>query len=334
MSSYFVRPTVPARYLAELLEWSGVDAKRALEAAALPAGAHQLSRFRVTAEQVVRLYSVVRRACGDELFGFARRKVPPGTYAVAMRLATGCPNAAEFIECATRLYGLFDEGHRYWRVKRAGNVATLSIDFREPRQRRSIFFVHSMLLTPWRSASWLVGEPIVLTSVRIDPAFREFRGETEFMFGREPLFEKGVAEVSFDAAWLDAPIRRAPADADEYVKTSLRSLLSAPAGDTLEGRVRRELIAHPSGEVATLPEIAARLRLSRATLARQLHARGLSFQGIKDELRRDRAIALLEGGVSSVADISDTLGFSEPSAFTRAFKSWTGVAPGRYRPTR
>jgi AraC-like DNA-binding protein len=332
MSSYLVRPTIPARYLAELLERSGVDVPSALKAAGLPPGAHVLPRFRASAEQVVRLYSVVRRMCGDELFGFMRRTVPPGTYAVAMRFATGCAHPLEFIESATRLYALFDEGHRYWRVTRQGRVATLAVDFREPSQEKSIFFVHSMLLTPWRSAVWLVGQPIPLTSVRIDPAFRDLRGETIFLFGREPSFARGAAEISFDARWLDAPIVRAPGDADAYAKTSLARLLSAPGGDTLEGRVRRELTGLTSSEGATLPEIAARLRISRATLARQLRARGLSFQEIKDELRRDRAIALLEAGAASVAEISDVLGFSEPSAFTRAFKSWTGVAPGRYRP--
>src|SRR5437899_716385 len=97
----FVRPTIPSRYLAELLVSSGVDDNAALAAAGIPIGAHRLPRFRASAEQVFRLYSVVRRACDDELFGFLRRKVPPGMYALAMRLSTGSRDAAEFLESAT-----------------------------------------------------------------------------------------------------------------------------------------------------------------------------------------------------------------------------------------
>jgi AraC-like DNA-binding protein len=51
---------------------------------------------------------------------------------------------------------------------------------------------------------------------------------------------------------------------------------------------------------------------------------------MKDELRRDLAIGLLDGG-APVERVAERVGFSDSSAFTRAFKAWTGVAPGRYR---
>jgi hypothetical protein len=55
------------------------------------------------------------------------------------------------------------------------------------------------------------------------------------------------------------------------------------------------------------------------------------FQGLKDELRRDAAIALLTGSDLPVAAIAERVGFSEASAFQRAFRGWTGLAPGRFR---
>ena len=91
----------------------------------------------------------------------------------------------------------------------------------------------------------------------------------------------------------------------------------------------QSLAADPHADLAS---IARGLHVSRATLARRLAARGLAFQQLKDDLRRDHAIALL-GARMPIADVADRLGFSEPSAFARAFKSWTGVPPGRYRAT-
>ena len=67
------------------------------------------------------------------------------------------------------------------------------------------------------------------------------------------------------------------------------------------------------------------------TLRRRLEAEGTSYQGIKDELRRDAAIHHLCHSSLSIADIGSLLGFQEPSAFHRAFKKWSSVQPGEYR---
>ncbi len=162
--------------------------------------------------------------------------------------------------------------------------------------------------------------------MRIDPRFSEFATETAFLFGCEPELVPGAAEIAFDASWLAARVVRTPEDA-EHVRTSLRTMLAAPAGDTLEVNIRGALAADPHADLAS---VARSLHVSRATLARRLAARGLAFQRIKDDVRRDHAIALL-GSRLPISDVAERLGFSEPSAFARAFKSWTGVPPGRYR---
>ena len=58
---------------------------------------------------------------------------------------------------------------------------------------------------------------------------------------------------------------------------------------------------------------------------------GVSFQSLKDELRRELAITSLKTTTMSLKEIADKPGFSESSAFQRAFKGWTGSAPGSYR---
>jgi AraC-like DNA-binding protein len=57
----------------------------------------------------------------------------------------------------------------------------------------------------------------------------------------------------------------------------------------------------------------------------------LSYQRLKDDLRRDIAIDLLSSGSVTVAEVAARTGFQETSAFHRAFKKWTGVSPGTYR---
>ncbi|SCU75789.1 hypothetical protein CNECB9_2540022 [Cupriavidus necator] len=66
-------------------------------------------------------------------------------------------------------------------------------------------------------------------------------------------------------------------------------------------------------------------------MQRRLQAEGLSYQHLKDDLRRDIAIDLLSNASSPVAEVAARVGFRETSAFHRAFKKWTGVSPGTYR---
>ena len=71
--------------------------------------------------------------------------------------------------------------------------------------------------------------------------------------------------------------------------------------------------------------------MSARTLRRRLEKEGTSYQRIKDNARRDAAITLLSRTRLPVAEIAVRVGFSDPSAFHRSFKKWTGLAPGEYR---
>jgi AraC-like DNA-binding protein len=85
----------------------------------------------------------------------------------------------------------------------------------------------------------------------------------------------------------------------------------------------------PHGK-ARAHEIARRLGLSHRTLARRLAGEGLSFSQILDELKVDLATRYLAEGLS-VSRIAWLLGYREVSAFTHAFKRWTGKSPRQSR---
>ena len=71
--------------------------------------------------------------------------------------------------------------------------------------------------------------------------------------------------------------------------------------------------------------------MSASTVQRRLATEGTSFQALKDELRRDLAIVRLNTSQVALATLADELGFADSAAFQRAFKGWTGSAPGTYR---
>lgn len=113
-----------------------------------------------------------------------------------------------------------------------------------------------------------------------------------------------------------------------------RTVGPAEADRPLGERVREAVTASLSGGVPHLAEVARRLGSSERTLQRRLGEEGLTFHALIDEVRRDLAEGLLVNSDYALAEIAFLTGFSEQSAFTRAFKRWCGTTPAAHRKTR
>jgi AraC-like DNA-binding protein len=103
-----------------------------------------------------------------------------------------------------------------------------------------------------------------------------------------------------------------------------------PRGGILEevrGAITTSL---PDGE-PTIASLAKRLGMSTRTLQRRLADGEASFSQLLDETRRNLALAYLDERGLSISEVGLLLGYSEPSAFNRAFKRWMGESPSRYR---
>lgn len=153
----------------------------------------------------------------------------------------------------------------------------------------------------------------------------------ERVLGVPVHFECAANEAVFAARMLDLPIPDANAMLcaffERYAKEKLSQLPERTSVvDRLRALIRRQL---PDGDVK-LGDLAPRLHMSARTLQRRLGEEGTSLQAELDEVRRQQALYFLEGG-TPIAELSWLLGYSEPSAFHRAFKRWTGTSPEAWR---
>lgn len=110
-----------------------------------------------------------------------------------------------------------------------------------------------------------------------------------------------------------------------------RALADAGAPSRAAVPVRRVLVAMLGGQEPTLERVARRLGTTPRTLQRRLRDEKTTFQDLLDSVRHELALVHVGKQAASIDEIAWLLGFSNGSAFHRAFKRWTGVTPGEFR---
>jgi AraC-like DNA-binding protein len=160
------------------------------------------------------------------------------------------------------------------------------------------------------------------------------RDRTPFAeFYKVPIeFGALTAGVIFDAAALDWPVRDRDPDYAQILTPLLAEAVANAEGDFVSA-VKSVLRARIGAGSLTRDSVCRALGLNARTLARRLDAFGVTFSGLADEVRFDAAQSLLLKD-RRVGEVAAALGFAEPSAFIRAFKSWSGTTPARWRVAR
>jgi AraC-like DNA-binding protein len=194
-------------------------------------------------------------------------------------------------------------------------------------------FAHEVLLMLLHGvACWLVGRRIPILRARFSYPEPAHSAEYRVMYCTDLAFGMPLTAITFAAGYLDLPVVQNERSVKEFLRTAPENILvKYKNGSSLSARIRRRLRQQLPGEVPDFETLAAELNMTSATLRRRLHEEGASYQEIKDQLRRDLAISYLSHSDRSVMDIAVELGFSERSAFHRAFRKWTGASPGEFR---
>jgi AraC-like DNA-binding protein len=142
-------------------------------------------------------------------------------------------------------------------------------------------------------------------------------------------FDRERTAIFFPTALLNRPM---PEANPERLRRLEQQAQTIGKGELLS-RLRRALrILLLSGR-ASAQEVASLLFLHRRTLSRHLNQQGMNFQRVLGEIRFETACQLLDNTQLSLTDIAASLGYSESSAFTRAFRRWSGGVPSRRRRT-
>ncbi|WP_416961914.1 AraC family transcriptional regulator [Streptomyces sp. Agncl-13] len=327
-------------------ERHGLDIAPLLEQAAVPPELLEVPLARVSPQQFARLTKAVWEALDDELQGLGPQPLKVGTFAMMCHAVVHCsPDLRTAINRSSTFYGLFPGGPRFQLEEADGELAQAAGESGQAADASRLVFdltgfddpdhylAESATVVAHRFAGWLIRRRIPLTRVEFSHPAPPHALEYDLLYGAPCAFRAPRTALVFDRALLELPVLQDESGLHAFLRRAPGDVLARlDYGSTAAAQVRRLLGQSLPDRMPDPQDIAARLAMSAQTLRRRLAAEGTSFQRIRDQLRRDVAIAALAEGTVSIEDLAHRLGFSEPSAFHRAFKRWTGSAPRSYQP--
>lgn len=158
------------------------------------------------------------------------------------------------------------------------------------------------------------------------PAPRDTSLHREF-FGAPVYFARPYNALLFPTDWLSARLPGGDPDSLEALARAAAQQLPRVPAEDIEGQVRRQIVRGLRSGMLSAVAVAAALGLSERTLQRRLQESGQTFHALVDNTRLEMARRYLAEPHLTLTDISAALGYSEPSAFSRAFRRWTGHSP-------
>ncbi len=151
-------------------------------------------------------------------------------------------------------------------------------------------------------------------------------------YGVAPVFGGGLYELSYPVGLREQPVASFNSKLRDYFDQECRRLVSQrAAGPSTVEQVRRVLIGSMDGGELSMEAVAKRLGLSSRSLQRRLSEEGARYQDVLADIRAEFAKRYLARGSISASEVAYLLGFTEPPAFFKAFKRWTGMTPREFQ---
>jgi AraC-like DNA-binding protein len=293
------------------------------------------AQARVSVEHYGALWRLVAQTLDDEFFAQDSRRMKSGSFAMLCYSVVSCKTLRQALDRSLRFYALILDDLSA-SVACDGQQARIVLHERMPanftRTTHRVFAHETLLMLLHGVACWLVGRRIPVLQAEFAYAEPAHSAEYRTMYSTHLAFAQPHTTLTFDAGFLDLPVVQDESSVKEFLRNAPENILvKYKNANSLTAHIRRRLKQLLPDEGVAFDELAKELNMTPVTLRRRLREEGESYQSIKDQLRRDRAITYLSHTQRSVSDIALELGFAEPSAFHRAFRKWTGAAPSSFR---
>ncbi len=321
--------TTSSRALLSACERLGLDTGALLSAANLTAAEVGDPDGRLPGEAVAALWQAALERSGDPGLGLrVALAVPFGAYRVIDFLAASAPTVGEGLLRVARYFKLINSALS-WEVAVEPAAVWMTLGHGGPLPRPYAEYAVAVTILHCRHAS---GSDWPLVEVSFEFTAPASSAEHVGAFGCPVLFDQRRTGFALARDVWDTPSRAASSDLLRTLEEHAdRMIASLGAESEVSVRVARLIAEELQGGDSSLARVARRMGMSQRTLQRRLDQEGTTFAEVLDRTRRHVAEAYVKERGLALTEVAYLLGFSEPSAFSRAFQRWYGVPPSQYR---
>ncbi|MEH6551653.1 MAG: AraC family transcriptional regulator [Pseudomonadales bacterium] len=329
--------TIASQIILDMLESaqrSGYDVKPLLRESGISANILVEPKSRVSFRQLSDLSLALMQLLDDESYGLLGKPLRRNTFKLLCYSAINGKTIADVLRIFTEFMNVLDldihfsliqqNKHAKYQLTRTSNNAI-----------SNNYVIAHMFIILHRTLCWMARARIPLTQVDFDYPSPPYSSEYRYLFYGAPVsFDKADSAMSISEHYLALENTRTIDELNVFLKRMPLTILSQTIDEDLLSAQIRSWMERQINRHKHAPDIDAAssyLKRHPQSIRRQLNKEGTSYQSLKMEVRRDMAINLITRSDDSIEGIAAKLDFSEPSAFIRAFKSWTGLTPLSYR---
>lgn len=287
----------------------------------------------VPASDYLHLLDTGARLTGDAAFGLhVGEHVKLGSYYVYGLILLSCRNIGQALEQTMRFESL---AHDLGRSELVLDGMQAEYRWHSHFPEASRHLVESVFSGIKVFGDWLTGGKLTATSICFQHEAPAELAEHQRIFGVMPAFGAPVNCARFDAALLAHAVPNADVSMfpvlQNHAEHMLKQRMQSSPGSGMVEQVKACIARNLSINRVRVAQVAEDLHMTQRTLQRKLHAAGIGFQQLLDQVRHELAIDYLARSDISIAEVAFLLGFQEQSSFHHAFKEWEGQNPGAYR---
>lgn len=324
--------SVAASYVSGVVHYVlglGIDSEDLFRGTGIEQTQIQDKSARITAESYIALFRNAEQLIADPTLGLKiGAAVKPGNYGVIGYVIMACRNFGEALERAGRYQKLVgDIGY---------SDIVIENEYAEVRWITEFVslpdsIVEEHIASIYTYSRWITGQDKNPSAVLFQHSKQDPKPYENY-FGCPVYFSQPFTGVRFPVSFADIALPQYDLNLCNWLdKKAAAELQAFEAGNAFIEQIKKVVRnALPDGP-PTLRFVSESIGLSEKGLQRELGSYELSYKKLLDSTRHQLAIGYIANQSIELQELAFLLGFSEQSAFQRAFKRWTGTTPGKYR---
>lgn len=309
----------------------GYDTERLLRRSRISPRLLSEEQARVGGEQFATLQAVTMREMGDEMLGYFAQPTKLGQWSALCHWLIQCKTLGQVLKRYCLFYSIIEKGLQPT-LMISGEEAVLDMRPFPSETALEPYAYELFTYSLHRQLCWLIQANLPIKRAHLPYPEPEYSKEyRRLFFSAVTRFDQPSCQLVFDRKLLEKSVKQTPESLADFLRKPLYNILVNTYQSKSWSQRIQDVIGNDLSQLPTFAEIAKQLDINPKKLRRLLNDEGLSYSDLKSQLRRDIAIFHLSKEQTSIEDIAYKTGFSEASAFIRAFKNWTGVTPLTYR---